>query len=258
MSSQQKLKLITNTQLRVIIVENPFENWKAPLIPDLFQQTVNLKRLGYEGYYPKGFLPLDTGDFVATHHLICEENEQGFSVIAGYRSLKLETCNTYGLRFPGLAVLDKDKGVEKHQAAAKIVLDQIQKSGKSMSFGSGFTVHPKIRGDREMVAYLKDITRALMINYPLENGIDEEMGLSVPKVKTDKFFSEIGYEFISLHGTALPPFKHADIGNDEVYLIHRTGFTPYAYEALKRHQSLLENKIHLGLEQSDSSIRKIA
>lgn len=236
--------------LRIIVLENPYENWTQPKVPDLFKNLVELKRLGYEGFYPFGFLPLDTGDLVATHLMICEETENELIPICAYRSLSLSQCESYHLTFPAISALSKDKGSESHLQSVELVINRVKEQNKQLTFSSGWTVHPKVRKNREKVDLMKNITRAMFYLFQDEFGSHEEIGFGVPKVKTDIYFSQIGYDRMTLDGNILEPIAHTDIGGEPIVLIHRTNFTSAAIEAAERHRELWENKISIRVEQS--------
>ena len=240
MNVVQLLKPIPN--LKIIVLENPYAAWTVPSVPDLFKYTVELKRLGYEGYYPVGFLPVDTLDLVATHLLICEETDEGFIPIAGYRSITESLCRFHHLTFPPVAALMKNKGVELHQQALNEILNESALKRENLSYGGAWTIHPRIKEDRAKVNLMKDIARALMFFHQTEFKVDSELGFASTKVKTDVYFSELGYESVSLDGNTLPPFEHVEIGT--LILIHRKKFTSLAEEAAKRHQNLWESKLH--------------
>jgi hypothetical protein len=242
--------------LKIVILESPFESWSQAGVPDLFKNTVELKRLGYDGYYQDGFLPVDSSDFVGTHHLICEENESGLIPVAGFRSVTLGACKKYHLKFPAQSLLDKkDVGTELHCESVKKIIDEAEAANQTLSFGSSWTMLPRVRSIPENASLLKDIARGMLYSYQTENGIDAEMCVGVSMVKTDVYFSELGYDPITLNGRTLAPFDAAYIGYKQVILLHRTEFTPKAIQAAERYRRLWENRIHI---QDIPSIKKIA
>jgi hypothetical protein len=247
--------------LQIVMVESPFQSWHLPEVPNLFKNTIELKQSGYAHHYPNGFLPVDATDFVGIHHLICQKIKNEFIPLAGFRSITLEQCNIFHLPFPGLAGIANDPGTELHCAYVQEQLARISKNNLSVTYGSSWTVHPFARKNRAQAELLKDIARAMLFTYQTEHGIDEEIGMGVtaPKVRTDLYFSELGYEPAKYQGVLLPRFNHAEMGPESVALLHRVNFTPFAQAAGKRYRALWENRIYLHASANEiSNLKKSA
>jgi hypothetical protein len=97
--------------LQIVVLESPYDNMNDPLVRDLFSKIVQLKIEGYRLVYPYGVLPVDSYDFIATHHLVCREINGSYQVLMGVKYITLKKCLTHNLPFPGIALLRTAKAV---------------------------------------------------------------------------------------------------------------------------------------------------
>ena len=82
---------------QLVILDCPYDTWDSQETRELFVKVVGLKLKGYLMSYPYGTLPVDTNDFVGTHHLICEKLDGQWVPVMGYKSITLSRCKQHQL-----------------------------------------------------------------------------------------------------------------------------------------------------------------
>lgn len=230
-------------ELQIITLEAPYLNWDQQGVPDLFQQIITLKKAGYERFYPENYLPVDTIDFIGTHHLICRKTSSGFKVLAGIRSVTYEQCQNYYLDFPLIGSLVRDQNTNLHVKAMMSIIERTASQKRPLSYGSAWTMDPEERKNPGFIELCKDLARAMLYEYHTHHHIDEELCIGLISAKTEAYFKELGYFRATFQNKELPPFFHSDIGGKEVYLLHRQKFTDVAKQAYERHKALFDQKI---------------
>ena len=55
---------VDRRNIRLVVIDCPYESWHAPFPRELFAKMVDLKLRGFKSHYSHGVLPLDTTDFL--------------------------------------------------------------------------------------------------------------------------------------------------------------------------------------------------
>ena len=230
---------------QIVTLECPYDQLQNKLVQRLISQTFALKIEGYQESYPYGVLPTDTYDFIATHHLACERSPQGLIPIMAYKTVTLERCRVHRLPFPGVTVL-RSSGAHRHADELEKFLASAESNQKSVSYGSSWTLSPRVRADRESARYFKDLMASMLIQY--EQGLSTNFLFTcgVLKVKTNQFFESLGYQRLcDSENVQLPPFKQASLIGDEAVVLWSNGFKPEAVEQAQRFKSLWKSRLIL-------------
>ena len=91
--------------LKIVTIEPLYDNWNNFLARDLFGQIVDVKLKGFGAHYPYGVMPIDTSDFISTHHLICQERDGELEVLSAFKTVDLNKAITHNLTFPALSLV---------------------------------------------------------------------------------------------------------------------------------------------------------
>jgi hypothetical protein len=94
-------------KLKIIVLNSPYDTIQNPLTQSLLAKTIAMKIAGYRKHYPYGVLPADSYDFVATHLILCEENNGDYEPLMGMKFTTYERCKIHNLEFPILHIVDK-------------------------------------------------------------------------------------------------------------------------------------------------------
>lgn len=242
-----RLSTVPN-RLRIVVLNAPYDTLKEPAARRALGDTLALKLEGYRRVYPYGVLPVDSYDLISTHHLVCEEDRDGFHPIMAYRSVTLERCRIHGLAFPGLAVL-RSSGAEKHERVLSGLLEKLACDPSLISYGSSWTISPRIPSGSEMRKILKDLMTAMLVTYEEETGTRERFSCGVPTVKSDRYFEGVGYTRVldsGETGAPLPPFAQASLVGEEAVLLRCSKFSDAARSLAGRYRELWLDRVVIG------------
>ncbi|MBS1962166.1 MAG: hypothetical protein JST04_08120 [Bdellovibrionales bacterium] len=206
-------------------------------------EVFRLKLAGYQAVHGYGVLPIDTYDFISNHHLFGFEENGRFRLVTAYRSVSLGKCVQHRLPFPALSVL---RSSGEHRQAEVVERNLEQWKGTNVNYSSSWTMAPEFRHDRAMHALLRDMLIVMLVNDETDGRTDHSLLCGVPKVRTDHFFAQYGYDRIESADGPLPPFEQASLFGEQAVLLHRTKFTESALRLGAEGRALWENRIVVG------------
>ena len=242
-------------KLRIVVINAPYDTLDDPLTQELLGKLVALKIAGYQKEYPYGVLPVDTGDFVGTHLIVCEELDGKLSVLMGYKSISVERCETHHLKFPIFHLLEFDP-LENYRQAVRDVLSEAASKGESVAYNASWTISPEVSRDTDLRKTCVDLTVAMMYFYYTEYKIPNIVAAAIRRFKVDRLKIFIGYNYLKLGETVLPPVMLPTFFNEVASVMHLREFTPEAIELSMRYLTLWEKRITL--ERRDSQVQKKA
>lgn len=228
--------------LKLVILESPYDQINDPQVKELFIETQALKINGYHGVYPYGVLPVDTYDFVATHHLVCETGQGRLEPIMGYKSITLDKCKTHKLPFPGISVLRSSQAAS-HEKALQELLDGYQNNASAIDWGSSWTIAPRIRDNIELKKFLKELFIAMHVCHEREIGTKEWVTCGNNRVKTDRLFLDLGYQPLQSNGVALPYFIYTPLIDAEAMMFTCTKFSDSALKLADKFRDFWNTRI---------------
>lgn len=232
--------------LRIVVVDCPYDTLADPLTQKLIGKIAAFKIEGYQKEYGYGVMPVDTGDFVAAHMLLCEQNGDDYAPIVGMKSLNLTRCNIHEMEFPALHLGIKAEFGD-HRKAVEEYLRLASQKNEQVAYNASWTIHPHARVNKTLVKLCRDITVAFFVNYYSLANIKHIITAATLKFKADEFIKFIGFRPLELNGKPLSKFfyPHALI-NTDVLLMVLDDFTPEAIELAKRFQVIWGNRLQIG------------
>jgi hypothetical protein len=228
--------------LRIIILECPYDTWGDPLTRDLFSKLVHLKIAGYQQEYEYGVLPVDTTDFIATHQLVCRETPEGFIPLTGYKSTTLERVKKHGLTFPGLGLV-RSAQAQKHEKAVTQIIERCERENKSLAYTSTWTMDPSVKNNRELRMKLRDIFEAMYVLFHLEQQISEILVGGTLRFKTEALFEFWGHHFLQLGREILPPIYVPHLLDEKVVVMHLKKFSEAAIKKVEPFRFMWNQKM---------------
>lgn len=247
------MSMLIPENLKIVVLECPFESWANPLVQDLFSKMVSLKKKGYGKEYPVGTLPLDTADFIAQHHFICEQKNGELIPLTGYRATTAKICKRYSVGFTPISFL-KYVGSQNHTLAQDHILaierivEQAEREKTGVCYFGSWTIDPKVRKNEQLVTTLRDIMSGMNVLCTEEYGIGHSLTAPVLRFKLDEYFGSIGYNPLQLDGQVLPKLPSPFLSGDKFMFVHATEFSDYAKACAKDIASLWKNRITLESE----------
>jgi hypothetical protein len=182
------------SQCRIVQLDNPFELWSDALVRNLFEKTATLKFQGYGPKYPKGVIPMDTSDWVATHYLLCHETHGELQPVMGFRRVTLERCRKHYLPFPPLAACH-EAGCRQHIRDIDQFVSTFRDRPDRLSYTACFTIAPQLRTDRILVEKLCQLLVAQHYFFHEEEGNGHEViTAAVVRFQMDTLLSTYGFD----------------------------------------------------------------
>jgi len=248
----------------LVILECPYDLWQDSQVQKLFCKMVKLKLKGYQKEYPYGVLPIDTTDFIATHHFLYSSNSEKTPIwetaepLLAFKTISLSRCTKHNLPFPAQSILKAAQGTDLHLLKLYEILDMCKLENIDLSFGSGWTIDPLVRENRELTKKLKELMIGVLINYYLETQTLKQLCFGVPRFKTDLFFQKLGYQNLSFGMQSLPPFPHQPLLGESVTILFCDHFSSYALELANASKNIWDEKMVLGEIKTSPQLYKEA
>lgn len=228
--------------LRLVIMDRPYDTWDNVKTQSLFLKTVSLKLKNYLGEYPYGVLPVDTCDFIGTHHLICQEFNGELMPLMGYKSTTLSRSKQHNITFPALAIL-QSSGALQHAQEVQKILNRCETQDTEISYDGSWTIAQSVRQNREFADELKKTMMAIQVHYHIRDKIPEMVGFGMIRFKTNRYFEEMGYKQFTCEGTPLPPVKMSTLQNEPAILLHLQKFSDTALALADQYSYLWDNRL---------------
>lgn len=230
-------------KIKLVTLECPYDSWGDGVTEVLFSRLVQLKLKGYRAEYPYGVLPVDTTDFVCTHHMACIEVDKELYPVMAYKSIAWDRLKTHSLPFPLVSLL-KVCGTQEHLLAVQKVIQECEAANKNLSYDSSWTIDPEIRKDEVFKPLLRQIMNTMHVYFHKEYQTDEILSLGSTRFKMEKLFEYWGYKLIDYMGKTLSTFDVPSYFNENVVLIHqKNGFSEQAKNDSKKYEELWNNRI---------------
>jgi hypothetical protein len=226
-------------KFRVVIIDYPIYALDNTECSEIFGKALSIKHAGYSLTYGENVLPMDKTDFFSTHIMLCEEvNDQLIPIII-YKATPYDRCLHYGIEFPGLSIVKAD-GHPDCVREIETILSNLD-NPNMISFDSSWAQNPEYRfsKDSQLKNCLKEITMMFAVKHHEEFRLPHMMTLGVVKVKTDKFFEQIGLKKL----TGPSRFKLKSLNDSDVYIYHNNAFSDEALIMAEKYNELWKNKL---------------
>jgi hypothetical protein len=230
------------SDFRIVVLDCPYNTWANKETQELFTAIVGLKLKGYLPVYEHGVMPVDSYDFIATHLLVCVEEDSRLRPVTGFKSVTTSACERFNLPFPTNAVLGAGR-TGAHGRAVGNIMERCRTTGKELCFDSSWTVDPEFRKQRELNLLLQELFISNVIQWHRPERAHEVLGTGILRVRTNRFFERVGFHPVELDGAPLPPFEQASLRGSPAVLIHLQQSSDFAQGMAAKHQPLWENRI---------------
>lgn len=230
-------------RLRVVVLDNAWENWHVPGVAEMFRKVMTLKHRGYGKEYPSNVIPMDQTDYFAIHHLVCEESTWGdLTPLMGYKIAPLSRATAFNSNF-GALTLTKLVNAEQHERAIMGILERCERERRDISYDSSWTIDPIVRQDRELTNRLRKIMQAIHVIYHTGEGAPEVLAAGAIKFKMERLYQYWGYKEIGLQGRTLSPLVIPTYDNMGIYLWHLAEFSTEARRDAEIYRKLWDDRI---------------
>jgi len=234
-------------KLRVVILDCPYDTMDHPLVQDLFPKVLALKIQGYRSEHPYGVMPVDSGDFVGCHVLLCEESDAGLNPIMGFKSITEDRCRTFQLEFPAYHLLDHTR-LFQHRKAITECLENAKKEKARVGYNGSWTMSPDARAHRDFARIVKDMSISFLALYYQTYHIKYVVAAAVVRFKVDHLKRFIGFKQIELRGKALKNFDSPAFFGEELALMFLNEFSVKINQLAENFKDLWANRLVISKE----------
>jgi len=232
-------------RLQIVVLDCPYTSIHEPLTQKYFSQFMAAKLKGYQEEYPYGVLPFDRYDMIGTLLLLCEKNENGdLETLMSFKSTSMERCSLFDVPFE-LLVQYTEKTRPHHEATTKI-LESAKSRGVNVGFNSSWTIQRKARENRALTLLIRDLTAMMMNNYYSSFHIEEVLIATVVRFKVDKMLLPVGFDYLKVDETVLPPFSCPFLFGEQTAVMHLKEFSNEAKGFAQKYSRLWQNRIQIG------------
>ena len=243
---------------QLVILDSPYETWDNPWTASLFNKMIALKRLGYGLHYPHGVLPVDTTDFLATHALLCRyDADNSLQPVMGYKTISLEKCRQYNLKFPGLSLVQNAQ-MPQHAKVVEDIIQRCEHENKNLAYLGSWTVDPHYKNQPGPKENLREAFLAFYRLLYMEQKISEVLIGGTLRFGTEKIFAALGHSPLTLNGVELSPIHVAHLTKEPVLVMHSTNFTEASQLAIKKWNEVWNNRILIDVANSQSNQKRAA
>ncbi len=225
--------------LQIVVLEDLKDFWHISEIRELYCDLMKVKFQGYGTVYGDNVISSDKADFFGTHLIVCEKGIR-LKPLFGYKSVTLEKCEQYHLRFPALSLVSSD-GHDKCLLGLQEIINTAVTNKEQISFDYSWAQAPELKENRtkEMAQLFRDLIMTLVISHHRDHDIAHMITCGVVKVKTDRFFKLLGLKTITSHSL----FSQKDLNDEMVHIFHTKKYSNHAYEIAKKYQQLWSERI---------------
>lgn len=244
-------------ELRVVTIQSPYDSWNDPKVQKLFCQLLSIRLAGYQSEYGAGVFPLDSADFIGTHHTICREEDGFWKPLMGFRSTTHEMSRRHGLGFGGLN-LAKCSGTPTHVQAMQGIVDHCQSRSIPIAYIASWTMDPAVRqADPVLRKTLRELFMATAVHAYADTG-ERVIGGCTMRFKMDQWFTRWGFEPVVHRGEPLAPMQVPFLLGEQVRLMYLKRLSPEIIREAEPWRSHWENRLILDDGNSGSRLRRAA
>jgi len=242
--------IIRSQNLRFVVLKSPFQIWtqfENDSFKDLFHDMVRLKLHGYGLEYPRGVLPVDTSDLIATHLLVCKEEGSRLRPIMGFKTTALADCDHHQIAFPALGLVQAAESA-LHVQAIKNIITRCQHEKKTLSYTGSWTIEPALRKNRPLTKELIQLFRASYVFHHQDQNVDEVITGGTIRFKADVLLGEMGHDPLCLETQTLAPIRVKHLFGEPVAVLHLKSFSESAKMQAAPYRTYWDERIEISAE----------
>lgn len=231
--------------LRLVTLHNFYGSTHDQSARDLFAGIADLRAKGYGPEYPPNFLPLDSADFVSTHHLICVEEDHRLVPVAGYRTVPAEVLYYYRLALPQLATA-QDSSAIGHVRAIEFLQEQHAREDRTLVAANYMTIRKEFRKNESVRRLIKDYLSATMYE---ETAVLRNASMILAgtlRFKTETLFVKLGYRPLEANGSALGPYPKRSAGGELILPMFSRELSAHARDCYEEMKTTLSQRVVVG------------
>ncbi len=244
--------------LKIVVLESPYDSWDHPLAGDLLRDLIGTKLRGYGREYPYGVLPVDASDLISTHMAVCREEGNGnYRPLMGFRWTSLQKSRLHHITYSGLSLLQQANAPDHVDALEKII-SEVDKRGTDLCYTGSLSIEPSERTDKEKSQFFRELLTLMFVSYQKENGFCEMMSGGTLRFKMEKWLALVGHTSLMKNNVELGPIKVKHLAGEMVQVMHLNEFSFEAKKVAKKWQYLWDDRLIIKSNAAANIHRKTA
>lgn len=229
-----------SSSIQIVTLDHFYDQSSDPEAQHFFAELIVIRKEGYGPDYPSHFLPMDTVDFIATHHLFCVEENGQLEPVGAFRNLSLKRAEYYGLTLPILRLVH-ESGSKPHIQWVESLLESHRRTKKDLMYSSSLVIKKEFRKNRQECQNILDLT-SCMTHFDLNRfNIGITIGGSALRFKTKPLFEKWGYRASkNPDGSELGPLQKKSAGHELVQLMQLETMSEHTLQCLKTYAKTFE------------------
>lgn len=242
----------TRKQLKIVVLDCPYDTVNDPLTRELLGKIAQFKINSYLDDWSYGVLPLDAGDFIGVHLLLCQDSGSGLEIVAGFKMLTHDRCREFGLEFPAFHALNGTQGTQPHHHAIERVVSAADRRGQSVGYLCSWAVRPDAKKSRTLARFCRDITTALIVKGCESQNVPYAIAYGVQRLRVDRYHESLGFKPLTLDGKSLPVFTSRSYMGEALTtaLVDASSFSEEARQIAAEYQDLWDARIEIRAERA--------
>jgi hypothetical protein len=229
-------------KLHAVIIDNPLRLLSCDATMRLYRRALALKCERFLEEYGENILPVDTGDFVGTHLLNCERDDDGeLWPITVARALSLGRCRANGIGFPPVDLLHHCEA-QQYLPEVEQAIARAETTGTDLTYFSSWTAASRYRTMHAGADSARDSFMALLTHWYTSRDMSGWLAFAVKKYKTDRYMQFMGARISS--DDIVSRYRN----NEPSVLMSATGLSRDMLDLAERHVDMLANLTHYAPE----------
>lgn len=236
-------------QLQIVVVDCAYDSINASDTREWLGKIAQFKINAYLDDWSDGVLPLDAGDFVGIHLLLCQQTESDLEIIAGLKLMTHDRCRRFGLVFSAFHALEGVPGTEPHREAILQLIQEADRQQTSVGYLSSWAVRPDAKRSRELARFCRDVTTAMIVQGCREFNVPHSIAFGVQRLKVERYHESLGFKPLTSGGQPLPVFTSRSYMNEALTtaLADSTAFSAEAEAITEEYRDLWNARLDVGL-----------
>lgn len=228
-------------RLKLVTLENFHQNVLDPTAHRFFSDLCRIRVQGYSPEYPVHFLPLDTLDFISTHHILCFETSGSWVPFCAIRHVSLTTLNFYKIPLTLLSVSQEIQDSRNTRALEEFIQKHSDQK-RELIYSSRFTLAKQHR-EKELLATVREIIAGIYYDDIQKHHSAAVVGAGVLRLQKNlRFYLDLGFEVMKDEKGTLNSFTHPRSG-EELQLIAIDQISEWSKKCFEKHRSILNSRL---------------
>lgn len=231
-------------ELKIVVIENPYQNWENRKARDYFNKVIQLKKDCFGKYYKDPYAPVDKWDFCGTHTCLFHTVNGEELPLVALRSVTNEQCAKYGYKFSGRSIVEASGSLLHHRMLNEFIDGNID---NKIGLAGGLAFDIKTTPRNGLRRFMIDSFMPLYaLNYMYQKW-DAGVVIGITSSGLNKkYINNLGFELFKSNNETLAPIRIPTVGNVECEMMKMKKLKECAIDLAMDFMPLWESRVHIG------------